>query len=337
MPQPLHAVPLCSTLAGPRKWVRCPDSDHNSKNAQFEAATQGTVLGGVIRLVAGWNPKSKTFSRTFQAYQITEGGPELGFAHMAHRNTTQKMVGNAGQVISDIAKLAPDLAAAAWGPEEAVKLTSESYANSILDSERGGHKSQNDWFLAGWNWVSQQPDGQRVYVQRWFQDIAAPAINWAASAGVQDAKTVAAAIRMRNSSGTQLGKLKDAVSRLGEEQGREYALAEYSHPDRTEAINTWPEFQGASTPWPNPSDLGYQAAPGPSGRGRTVISNGGPAGSYIPVSLPAPGWMPSQVSKMGTGMKVALAIGGVAAVGGLAYLGYRLTTKKKGKKRKKRR
>jgi hypothetical protein len=336
MPEALHPVPACTKVGN---WWRCPQSDFKSLNPAMESLTAGTLLGASIRLVGGYDPATKTWNRTFQAYQITEGGPELGFAHMAHRNTRQKLVGNAGQVVSDVARYVPDLAQQAWGAE-AANLVSESYVNNILDSERGGHKSQNDWFLAGWNWIMQQPAAQGVYTRRWFDDIARPAIEWSQRAGVSDARTVAAAIRMRNSSGAWLQKLKDAVARLGEGPGRDFALAEYGKPDRTEKINTWPEFQGSVPPYPDTADLGFPSS-GTATAGRTPEPPG-PGGPTVPVGVapaipPIPG-----VGAWATMSPTAKIVAGVvgAAIVGLGGFGvYRLVTKKKKKKkgRKKRR
>jgi hypothetical protein len=328
---PLHPVPACTQVGS---WQRCPQSDFKGRDNAFEAATAGSILGGSIRLVAGYDPTSRTFNRTPIAYQITEGGPELGFAHMAHRSKGGSLVGNAGQVVTDIAQQLPQVAAAAWGADEAARLRDGNYVNSLLDSEIGGHKAQNDWFLAGWNWANQRPDVRAVQTARWYNDIALPAISWAMQNNITDGRTIAAAIRMRNSSATQLSRLKEAVATLGESGGRMKALNDYGHPDRTAKIESWPEFRNSVPPYPSLGDVQYGAAgPVPPAPGGQVPGPGVPVEGQPAVYAPAAtGW-----GALSTGAKAAIGIAAAAAIGGVGFLAYRMIGQKKPKKRRKRR
>lgn len=257
MANPLHPVPQCQVLYG---HDICP-IDHRVRDEGLEAATEGTLAGCLVRLVAGYDAGDQTFSRTRYRWQVYNG-LELGFAD-AHN-------ANAADVINRIAIDLPAVAAWAWGSDEAAKLANRDYARDLVSvvAGRNTHDPSLDWLLAGWSAIAGRGDVQRVYSDWWFRGYVDPIVSWMQERGLSDLQTLAAGVRLKNSSTTWFNRLRDQIAANGEAQGRALALAEYSSdkgPERAEAIQSWPCFEGAiGGAWPEAGQLRWGNDPAPA-------------------------------------------------------------------------
>jgi len=275
--------------------IQCPP-DWHTKDSALESATSGSYAGALIRLVGGYDPATRQWSRTSRSFQIAST-LELGFAHMAR--------GNAADVLAAIGGQARELADSAW-PGHANELGTRAAADIVV-ARFGDNTYPADlqWLVDGWAVAIGSKAGLILYCRTWWSQIVEPAIRLCKERGWTDGRTLAAAVRMRNS-----GKLGLLSKQLGSEtSARLQALMEYGHPDRTERINTWQEFQTTFPPWPDlgPVETAIKGAAELTDRGVAAVS--------------APWW------------KWPLIVGGVVAgVGGLWWWSNR-KPRRKGRKR----
>jgi len=325
---PLHALPQCKTLAPgkPSERQLCPPDMH-IRDEELERVTDGSLAGCIIRLVAGYNPEKGTFSRTRYSYQLFSG-LELGWAHAACD------AGGGAEVLTAIANKLPDVAAWAWGPDEAAKLKSEDYAQQVCDSFKNldAQPQAGNWMLAGWHAIAGRGDVQNVYAEWYWDDVVNDVIKWMQDKGLRSARTLGAATRMSNTSRVQFKRLREAVETYGEQEGVTRALEGYGHPDRTEKLNTWPCFQGQIRSWPSPSDLKWSAsAEVPKPEGMPVLPTE-PGQTAPPAVTNVPGIRGALAKGLDAAKKHPWAIAAILAAGGIAVAAVLLKGKKKKRK-----
>jgi hypothetical protein len=229
---------------------QCP-LDMGGRDPELERVTADSLAGALVRLVGGYDPGSATWSRTGVSCQVF-GGLELGFAHLAR--------GNAAEALAAIATRAPDLAGQAWG-DRAGELARNAADVVAQFNGRTSVPSGYAWLPEGWAAIAYRGEVGAIYADVWWREIVAPVTKWMQGAGLRQRRTLAAGVRLRNTSGAWLDKLKARVSSLGEAAGVTATLQEYGQPDRTAKINDWPAFQGAIDTWPEASDLPYATGP----------------------------------------------------------------------------
>jgi len=329
----VQGVPPCRDLSGKREL--CPFDQHVA-DPEFEQATDGTLMGCLVRLVAGYDPDRRTFGRTRYSYQMFSG-LEVGWAHAAGD------AGQAQEVLSEIARQLPDVARFAWGEEGAALLADPEQADKFVRglSDQNAHPQAADWLLGGWHAIAGRGDVQSVFTAWWHDQYVAPVVKWMQEAGLRDARTLAAGVRMNNSSRTKFKLLRDKVAELGEEAGRAAALEEYGHPDRTERINTWACFQGPVVLWPEPQHIAWNRSAAPERP--PSFPEVTQSGYAPPVSLTGQAdVITAKGAQLASGLvervrRNPLAVGGVLAAIGLAIAGAVLYSKRKPKRRSRRR
>jgi hypothetical protein len=172
---------------------------------------------------------------------------DLGWAHMADTN--------AAELLQAIATRLPDLAQKAW-PDHWQAMQTKEGSQAIAVRFRGltTQPSDMNWLLGGWSALCTLGPVQAVYTDEWFRSHAAPVISWMRANGLRERRTFGLGCRTRNTSGTELDKVKRSVARLGERAGVDAYLSTYDA-DRVAKLNTWSEFKGNVDKWPTPSDL----------------------------------------------------------------------------------
>jgi hypothetical protein len=314
--QPQEQI-VCEVVPG-IGYTQCPP-DYRVADPVLESMTSGTLSGALVRLISGWNPQRRTFSRTRKSAQISKD-LELGWAHAATVGKT--WMGR--DVIRKMARDLPELSASAWGADFARGLASESFSNEVIDLFLKKTALPEDrrafQLIQGWNAISQTAPGQKVYSQEWFRSKVRPMIAYMEKKGWRNRRTLAALVRMRNS-GRQ-GMISSKAD-LGEEAAVEAGLDEYvaqksSRANDVERIRNWPEFQGEIAQWPKWQDLRYQGAAGvsnyvpPSGQGAAPALPG-----EAPVTTPTQ--EPGRVAQNGQVRERSKL--GLVALGGLALVG----------------
>ena len=306
-----HPVPKCVTVMG---HDQCP-KDYGSRDDELERVTEGTMMGALIRVVAKYDPYNHTFDRTRICFQIFKN-LELGWAHMSGGSG-----GNSADILYDIANRLPNAAAFAW-PDHAEQMKRRSYCDQIAADYKHKLKQlpEYNWLLAGWHQIAPYGDVQSGYTERWYKDIASKGVNWMRANGYKSRRVLAAAVRARNTSGTQLGRLQSLVREQGEEKGLQSFLVEYDHPKLSRAVWEWGIFDGSIDKWPEPSDI-------PWPRSETAIL---PAVETVPMAKrpdieytsQGPGWkdriveLPWKWIAVGAGVLAAAGAG----VAGVIYL-----------------
>lgn len=240
---PLHPVPPCQLVQGHEQ---CP-ADYRTRDPEFVRVTQGSLLGAIVRLVAGYEPSDQTFSRTRISCQTFEG-LELGWSHLAGNKTAR--------FLNAIALQLPEVARYAWG-EQGAQFAQLSFATSFCDQFKGklSFPAGTEWFSAGWFQIAPRGDVQNVYLAQWADPHLTDAIAWMQANGLRQRQTLATAVRTRNS-GAPFTKLKETIASLGEQAGLAAFLASYDQ-ERANKIRTWPEFQGQIDEWPTLAELNF--------------------------------------------------------------------------------
>lgn len=288
MTDPIHPVPECAQMTGRQQ---CP-RDMSTEDTALETVTAGSLAGALVRLVAGWDPGRRTFSRTSRSFQIFKG-LELSWMHAAGSN--------AAEILWRIATMLPTVAASAWGQDEALKMQNRNYVDGIIAQFKGqtAMLPQYDWLSAGWAWASARGDVQQLIVNWYFGDIVKKAMDWMMANGLTQARTLAAGTRARNTSGTQLQKLKDAVASQGEEAGVQSFLQGYKGGKYIPDIDAEPAFSGEIAKWPSPADVAW---PG----GESIVAPFGQMAGYEQLRARIP-WR--TIGYVGVGIAAAGLIG----------------------------
>lgn len=256
-------------------YPQCPP-DHNVADPELLRATEGSLLGSIIRVVGGYKPERGVWSRTHRSAQISTN-LELGWAHMASK------VGDAQPIVFRIATEHPALSASAWGAMRAEVLQDELAVDEIFETflhQKSLPDAVQLAFIDGWSVASQYAESQRIYAEQWFQDYCVPVITWMDGNGLKLRRTLATGCRLRNTSNVALGWLKDAVMAHGEAEGTRVALDRYrakrkSYVDDADKLEHWVEFDGEISRWPDPGDLDYDAFSSFEGRSsRTLLTLG---------------------------------------------------------------
>jgi hypothetical protein len=292
---------------------QCP-ADYRTRDPEFVRVTEGSLLGAIVRLVAGFNPADQTFSRTRISCQVFKG-LELGWSHLAGNKTAR--------FLQAIAVQLPEVARYAWG-EQGAQFAQLSFATSFCDSFKGllSFPQGTEWFTAGWYQIAARGDVQNVYLAQWADPHLTEPIAWMQANNLRSRALLATAVRTRNS-GAPFTNLKQSIATLGEANGLASFLASYDQ-ERANKIRTWPEFQGQIEQWPTVSELNFGAnAPvWPEVAAPVEITQTAPpiAGSSVLASGPRWLWL-------------SLAGAGVVGAAGLAWW----ALSKKPKRRRRRR
>lgn len=320
---PLHPVPECFDV-GNR--VQCP-RDYMQKDPMLEQATEGTLAGALIRIIAHYRPETGVWSRQSKSYQVFNGLDGLSWMHAARSN--------AADVLQQIAVNLPEVAAYAWGPQQAERMKFKEYDEGLVDEyPKGTHPQEKDWLLAGWHAIAGRPDVQRVITNWWWEDNVTKVLKWMEAEGLSRKATLAAGVRVRNTSHTLFNQLKKAVAELGEDIGVEQFMSTYKDGDYLSILKEWPVLQGDIITWPTPDDIQWPAAEGvpsggaPSGNGEVPSGNGdvAPAGW-------GNGTVPPVTTKTSTWKKVGYVAGGLS-LAGLLGLGIWMAVKPKRRRRR---
>lgn len=313
-----HPIPPCELVLGHEQ---CP-KDYKARDPELARVTEGSLLGGLVRFVAGFDPSAQTWSRTRISCQINDW-LELGWAHMS-------TIGNVAQLLNAIALRLPEVAVYAWG-DKGRELAQLGFATSFVTEFRDKRAlpAGAEWFTAGWYQIAVRGDVQRVYLDEWWPHVAQP-IAWMQANGYKSRQLLAAAVRARNT-GPDFDKLKQLCAASGEALGLQQFLVWWEgegKEDRAQVVRSWPIFQGEITAWPQPSDLDWGTAlVWPEVSGAVAVTSGQPsvdASSSGGVWGRVPTW-----AKWAGG-----AAAGAAALSGLAWLAFGGGKKKRKRKRR---
>jgi hypothetical protein len=224
----------------------------HTPDQNLESATAGTLAGAIVRLVAGYDPEKRTFSRTSRSFQINDKIDGLSWMHAARSN--------AKELLHTLATNMPEAAIEAFGRDGAELLRSDGVIG-VVDSFDGFDEVPpgTEWLISGWHHLTSRPDIQQKIADWYWYDIVHGPISWMQNNGLTSRRTLAAAVRARNTSGTQLQALKDSVSQYGETDGVTRFLQGYKGGEYIPVIDGWPEFQGSVGRWPESSDLGWSS------------------------------------------------------------------------------
>ncbi len=306
------------TISKGSGWARCPD-DWHKRDPGLEAATTGTLAGGLVRLIAEYREKQRYFSRSRSLASLKSNVLGLGWASTAHPQTKKPR-----QIIAKFTRLHPALAAKAW---PGVNLSSDAAIKEVLDDFIGfkGTKlsSSQRRFIEGWNKASKTAQFQRIYTEKLFDLVVKPALKAMKERGWTDVRTLAALARLKNSSGTWMNRLARHDSD-SERIARKAVLDRYykSHDNDVEAIRGWGIFDGKLEREPSYEDLNYDVYPTELGGADrpTPYQKPPPSRETAVVSREALEREPG-TSKGGGGGGMALI--GVALLLGAGYLAYR--------------
>jgi hypothetical protein len=160
-PQPaaLHPLPPIT-----RRWrfdhaelAPFPYSD-----TQLEAVTgTGSWSAGAIRLVAGYDAARRTVNRGWDSFTTLDTF-SIGIAHW--------WADTAPELLAEIARREPDLAAWAWGSKTAELLADEDWLPSRHPPQRGKKTLSADlhWLLSGWWACARHPSVARIQCEQWL-------------------------------------------------------------------------------------------------------------------------------------------------------------------------
>lgn len=316
MAEPLHPIPPCELVFNDHE--QCP-LDWHVRDPELARVTEGSLLGAIVRLVGGFDPKTQRWSRTRISCQIN-GWLELGWAHLS-------TIDNVARFLTAIATRLPEVATWAWG-DKGRELAQLGASTAFVTTFRGRKDLPDgaEWFTAGWYQIAVRGDVQQVYLSEWWSHVAGP-MSWMQGRGYKLKGLLGAAARARNS-GPDYDELKRLVDAEGEALGLQRFLAWWDangKSDRAEAIRTWPEFQGEITSWPTVNDLDWGTAlVWPETSGAVAVSSGAPGVAGASVWGRVPKWA----------RWAGVATVGAAALAGGAWL--LLGGKKRKRKRKRR-
>lgn len=225
-----------------------------SRSPAFEAATDdGSWQSGMVRLVAGWAPSTRTFSRAPDSYISLDGG-SFGLAHY--------WSSDALPLIEGMARALPSLARLAYGPHLET-LYDTSAMRRLLGRTPGKrpHEARLGWLVAGWRLFARDKAAIALQVEAWLQDKVSEGRELAKWAGWRNALAsevggvlLAACVRMCNSGA---GNARRWISAARDDVGptaaplavlerayRNGAPRGYGKPERWRVLTTWREFRG---------------------------------------------------------------------------------------------
>lgn len=249
-----------------KKWGfwYCP-VDHGELDPELEAMTRGSVFGSIIRLVGGYEPDDRTWSRTRSSAMLSKNNFEVGWAHMASPTTSDGL-----DLVNRIALELPEIAAASYGPDLAAALRDRAWVEEAYSGfkRRGTESPTEDGTLLqalvdGWVIASKYGPVQRLYAEVWFDEYVREALAAMERRGWRDKRTLAALARLYNSSNTWGNRLANHPS-SSEAEARNDVLHRYKtpseggkthHADDVRAIQRWPDFEGELTRAPSVDDL----------------------------------------------------------------------------------
>jgi len=224
---------------GSERWGYDHAIDGYSKaDPHWQAVTAGTVEGALLRLVSGWSPRKRTFSRHPDDW-ISLDTYSIGIAHW--------WAETADDLLAAIYDADPDLAVWAWGEDGAdlIGPLGDLEEWTGVKRRKTDYDDRFDWLLAGWYAISRHPTALRVQCAHWLDRYAAPALADCKRWGWTSARSLAAVARMRNSGKQRhIDRVRNAHPGWDEARTCQVAMGPgyYGHADRWDAILAMPEL-----------------------------------------------------------------------------------------------
>jgi hypothetical protein len=238
MIEPIHEVPKCTMRWRYGHW---PNTFRVGRDAQFETQTANSVFGAVLRLIAGYERKKGTVSRTWDSF-IRLDSVSLGIAHFA--------VGNQHKLLHEIATRHPALAQWAWGKDAGAKMADMGWLRRHVPADRGrfpcGPK-ELEWLAAGWYAIGRQPAVCQMQARIIHKIDVLPALRAMNDHGWKSNRMLAGLARLANSSPRRMDKWADQAAELHDDETESLKwiyTARYAKPDRLAKIMSWPELDG---------------------------------------------------------------------------------------------
>jgi peptidoglycan hydrolase-like protein with peptidoglycan-binding domain len=248
-PAPLHGLPPIT-----RRW----GFDHAElrpfpySDTQLEAITgTGSWTAGAIRLVAGYDAGRRTVNRGLDSFTTLDTF-SIGIAHW--------WADTAPELLAEIARREPNLAAWAWGRHTAEQLEDEDWLPTRHPPRRGKKTLQPElhWLLSGWWACARHPSVASIQCELWLDKYVGRARTAAKRLGWEDelmgsdgGKILVALARAANSGrgSTQIRQFRQGDGALA--ALKRFYLADrddsprgYDKPDRWKKIVAWNEFDG---------------------------------------------------------------------------------------------